>query len=172
MKQFEAKERTLNGVTFYIRPLPAFKAANISGEIFSLILPLLGSLAPLAGKVNAGEGEGLFDIKSEDAAPILSQGLSKLGGDQVEQLLNKLLIKHKNVSVDINGDDNPILLTEDLANEVLCTNVQDMYVLAFDVIQSNYSGFFGKLSSQFGGLLGELQGLIRKKPQGSTSTGS
>ena len=42
------------------------------------------------------------------------------------------------------------LLTEDLANEVFCTDVQDMFILAFEVIRTNYNGFFKKLGDRFG----------------------
>ena len=72
MKQFDAKQRELGDFIFYIRPLPAFKAANISGELFAVLLPALGSLAPLATKV--WNTENLPDIDSETAAKILQFG--------------------------------------------------------------------------------------------------
>ena len=41
-------------------------------------------------------------------------------------------------------------MTEDLADEIFCGDTQDMFILAFDVIQANYSGFFKRLGGQFG----------------------
>ena len=48
------------------------------------------------------------------------------------------------------------MLTEDLANEVFCEDVQDMFLLAFEVIRTNYNGFFKKLGGRFGSLVGDL----------------
>ena len=45
------------------------------------------------------------------------------------------------------------MLTEDLANEVFCEDVQDMFLLAFEVIRTNYNGFFKKLGGRFGPLI-------------------
>ena len=45
------------------------------------------------------------------------------------------------------------LLTEDLANEIFCEEVQDMFILAFEVIRTNYNGFFKKLGNQFGSVI-------------------
>ena len=51
------------------------------------------------------------------------------------------------------------LLTEDLANEVFCEDVQEMFMLAFEVVRSNYNGFFKKLGDLFGPL---MEGLTKK----------
>ena len=164
IKQFETKEKSLNGHTFYIRPFPAFMAANISGELFSIILPMLGALVPMAGGAVKGGIDDILDldIDFEKATPALVKGLSSLSGDKLEQLLKKLLVKHKNISVEVDGSDKVQLLSEDLANEVFCGNAQDMFILAIEVIQVNYSGFFERLGSLFGGL-GALRGLVQRK---------
>ena len=51
MKQLEPHSKAIGENTFYIRPLPAFKAANMSGELATLILPLLTGLAPARTKI-------------------------------------------------------------------------------------------------------------------------
>ena len=170
MKQFEAKERELCGFMFYIRPLPAFKAANISGELFGVLLPVLGSLAPLVEA--KGDTESLFDIDSDLAAKAFAKGASGLSGQKLEALLKMLLIQHRNVSFEPLEKTNvkPQILTEELANDIFCTDVQDMFILAFDVIKSNYSGFFVKLGSLFGEHIGGLQNLIMKVQPGSKNT--
>ena len=40
MKQLESREVTIGENKFYIRPMPAFKAANISGELANLVMPI------------------------------------------------------------------------------------------------------------------------------------
>lgn len=140
LKQLETREVTVGENIFYIRPLPAFKAANMTGELAALVLPLVSGLAPLLSDVDTEkEGNGLLDIKVEDAAPAIA-GLSSLDGDKVEKILKHLLIAGSNISVEQPGE-KVRLLTEDLANEVFCTDVQDMFILAFEVIRTNYNGF-------------------------------
>jgi len=168
MKQFEAKERILDGNTFYIRPFPAFKSANISGELFSLILPMLGSLVPMANSAMKDNADNLLDkdIDFDKMAPSIVNGMSSVSGDKVERLLKTLLVKHKNISVELEDSDNAVPLTEDMANEIFCSNTQDMYILAMDVIRINYSGFFGRLGSLFGEHVGAFRSLIPKKVPG------
>ena len=150
LKQLETREVTVGENIFYIRPLPAFKAANMTGELAALVLPLVSGLAPLLSDVDTEkEGDGLLDIKVEDAAPAIAGAFSSLDGDKVEKILKHLLIAGSNISVEQPGE-KVRLLTEDLANEVFCTDVQDMFILAFEVIRANYNGFFKKLGDRFG----------------------
>ncbi len=150
LKQLETREVTVGENIFYIRPLPAFKAANMTGELAALVLPLVSGLAPLLSDVDTEkEGDGLLDIKVEDAAPAIAVAFSSLDGDKVEKILKHLLIAGSNISVEQPGE-KVRLLTEDLANEVFCTDVQDMFILAFEVIRTNYNGFFKKLGDRFG----------------------
>ena len=160
MKQLESRTATIGENVFYIRPLPAFKAANMSGELASLVLPLLAGLAPLATGANADKG--LFDIDLEEAAPAIGDAFSSLSGDKLEAILKHLLIAGKNISVETPDSEKPQLLTEDLANEVFCEEVQDMFLLAFEVIRTNYNGFFKKLGTRFGPA---MEALTKKVPR-------
>ena len=171
MKQFEAKERELGSFMFYIYPLPAMKAANISAELFAVLLPMLGSLAPLLDMSNQ-DIASVMDIDAEMAAKAFVKGASGLSGDKLEFLLKTLLTTHRNVSFEPldKKTTKPQILTEELANDIFCGEVQDMFILAFEVIKSNYSGFFGKLGSLFGDHIGGLQNLITRAQPGSRST--
>lgn len=127
LKQLETREVNVGENIFYIRPLPAFKAANMTGELAALVLPLVSGLAPLLSAVDTEkEGNGLLDIKVEDAAPAIAGAFSSLDGDKVEKILKHLLIAGSNISVEQPGE-KARLLTEDLANEVFCTDVQDKH---------------------------------------------
>ena len=160
-------ERVFNGNRFSIYPFYAFTAANLSGEISSLVIPILASIAPAAGK--AADGVSLLDINVYDAAPALASGLSAISGDRIENLLKNLLVKHGNISVELEGEDEAQLLTEDLANNLFCGDAHDMFILAFDVIKVNFSGFFVKLASLYGGA---IEKLLQKTQPGSQNTAS
>lgn len=148
MKQLESRTATIGNNVFYIRPLPAFKAANMSGELAALILPLMTGLAPLVAGANTDKS--LLDIDLEKAAPTIGEAFSSVSGDKLEAILKHLLIADKNISVEIPDSEKAQLLTEDFANELFCEEVQDMFLLAFEVIRTNYNGFFKKLGTQFG----------------------
>ncbi|MDR1687272.1 MAG: hypothetical protein LBS21_01510 [Clostridiales bacterium] len=165
MKQFDiASTREIEGNTFLIRPLPAFKAANMSGELAALVLPLLGSIAPMfTGKSVSSDkiADTFMDIDATEAAPLLANGAASLSGEKVERLLHKLLTQYGNISVEQPDKKSTEVLTDDLANEIFCGNAQDMFILAFDVIKVNFAGFFKNAGSLFGDV---LSGIMRKNP--------
>lgn len=176
MKQLESREVTVGENIFYIRPLPAFKAANLSGELAALVLPLVTGLTSLipAGTTSENMGNGLFDIDVKDAGPAISAAFSSLSGDKIEAILKHLLIAGKNISVEVPGERVQIL-TEDLANEVFCEDVQDMFILAFEVIRTNYNGFFKKLGGRFGPVVEALKQTVtpsQTSTESSTSAAS
>lgn len=148
MKQLETRSVTIGENTFYIRPLPAFTAARMSGELASFILPLLAGLAPMLGGENTDKS--LFDIDIGEAGPKIADAFSVISGNKLEAVLKHLLIEGKTVSVENPETRTAQLLTEDVANELFCEEVQDMFILAFEVIRSNYNGFFKKLEARFG----------------------
>lgn len=160
MKQLEAREVVLGDNTFYIRPLPAFKAANMTGELVAVVLPILTGLAPLLGGENGDKS--ILDVDLEKAAPAVTDAFSAISGDKLERLLKQLLLTGKTISVQTADSEKPQLLTEDLSNEIFCEEVQDMFLLAFEVIRSNYNGFFKKLSTRFGPAIGTLMKTVEK----------
>lgn len=168
MKQLEPREVKVGENIYYIRPLPAFKAANLTGELAALVLPLVSGLAPLIAAVDPDkEDNGLLDIDVEDATPAVASAFEQLDGDKVEKILRHLLLSGNNISIEVPGEKTR-LLSEDLANEVFCTDVQDMFILAFEVIRTNYNGFFKKLAARFGKV---VEGLKKKAAaQNATAT--
>ena len=74
-----------------------------------------------------------------------------LSGDKLEYLCRELLVAHGNVSVSPGGDDSDNkLLDEDAVNELFCGGLDEMFMLIFEVIKVNFSGFFKKLAAQYG----------------------
>ena len=149
MKQLETHQVQIGETTFWIRPFPAFKAARLSGELASVILPIVSGLAPIMSKT--GKDQGLLDIEVDgEVTNIVSEAFAALSGDKLEQVLKHLLIEGKAISYENDETGKATLLTEDVANELFCSEVQDMFILAFEVIKTNYNGFFKKLAVQFG----------------------
>lgn len=158
MKQHEVRsEKEISGNTFYIRPFPAFTAANISGELAVVLAPAIAGLAPAFMNNDAESDVMNLDVSSFGGA------LSGLSGDKVEGLLKKLLTKHNNISVETEDGVKP--LDNDLANEIFCGSTQDMFILAVEVINVNFKGFFSKIGGQFG-----LQKAVAAKMATPTNT--
>lgn len=152
LRQTEPKEAIVDGVKFYIRPLPAFKAANLTGELAAVLAPLFASFASLNNDKEENN-DGLMDIEIEQAAPLVSKAFEGISGDKVEILLKKLLISNKNIAVkfvDEEGEEEIEVLTEEIANEIFCGEVQSMFILAYHVIRLNFNGFFKKLAAPSG----------------------
>lgn len=142
---------TVDGMGFYIKPFGAFKAANITGELAAVLAPLFGALAPLAGQIQDKKAATLMDIDAGKAAEAISQ-CSGIDGDRLEKMARKLLLGG-NVIVELEDEDGKceqMVLENDLANELFCGKVQDMFVLCFHVIRLNFNGFFGNLSALSG----------------------
>lgn len=145
LKQVEPTMETVGENKFYITPFAAFKAANLTGELASVLAPLLGVLAPL---VNDGS---LMDVDAGKAAEAMAN-CTAIDGDKLEKLMKKLLLGG-HITVEFTNEDGEPegeRLNEDLANEIFCGDVQDMFVLCFHVIRLNFNGFF----ERFAGLSG------------------
>ena len=167
MKVFHPHKTRVGEHTFYIWPFKAFVSANLSGDLLGLLTPVIGSLLPFIGGGGA-DGQDPMDVDVNKAAPVIGEAFNALSGNRLETMLRKLLLLHENITVDVDDEDQPgkyhaEKLTEELVDELFCGEIQDMYILAFKVIQFNFSGFFTKLGSRFGGvaeaLLTKVEGL-------------
>jgi hypothetical protein len=156
LKQLEPKKETIGGLNFYIRPFPAMVAANLTGDLASLLTPVLAALMPLVGDDEDGD---LMDIDVNDAAASISKSMEGFSGSKVESMMKKLLIAHKNVVVELpvmdeddveTGEYSQEILDMDIVNEIFCGDVQDMFILAFYVIRLNFNGFFKRLAGPSG----------------------
>ena len=136
LRQTEPKKETIGDYNFYIKPFPAMVAANLTGDLASLLTPVLAALLPLVGNGNENQEDdngdsGLMDIDVDQAAASMAKSME--GEDDVET-----------------GEFEQEILDMDLVNELFCGEVQDMFVLAFYVIRLNFNGFFKKLVGRFG----------------------
>ena len=151
LKQLEPAFENIGEYRFAITPFPAFKAANLTGELASTLAPLASALIPL---VNTGNGENsgsLLDIDASKVAEALS-GCTGISGEKLEHLAKSLLLGG-HISVEYENEAGKRVrdrLTDDLVNELFCGDVQDMFVLCVYVIRLNFKGFFKRLSIQSG----------------------
>ena len=154
MKQRTPKKVTIADIDFFITPFAAFYAANLSGEIMSVLAPILSGLAGLLTSNMNGEEFSLTDIKVEDAAGKLAPALAELDGDKLETLLRKLLINKGNISYSYSEDgiEYSGKLTYDEVNELFCQDVMGLYRLAWEVISLNFGNFLSKVPARSGNL--------------------
>lgn len=150
----EATEVTVGGYKYYIRPFPAFYAARISGDIIKVVVPILGAVVPY---MNASSD--VLDQDISTLSPAIAKGFESLSGEACEKLLRELLINGGAVAVDYNNET--VKLTEDIANNVFCGEMQDMYILAYHVIKRNYGVFFKKLGDRSGNVAEAVKGLVK-----------
>jgi len=162
MKRMDVFDKQVGDNIFYIHPFAAFTAANLSGELAALVSPLLSGLSAIVGN----DTENIMDVEIDTALPAISDAFSSISGDKVERLMKKLLIDNKNISVENPETGRPEILTMDLANEIFCGELQDMFILCFEVIRLNFGSFFKKLGARFGG----LQGLLEKVTPSTNGT--
>lgn len=168
MKQQEATRVSIGDYNFYIRPFPALTAANMTGDLANMAMPLLTALAPIIGNQIKEEDEG-SNVLDTDVAPAISGAFSTLNGDKLERLMRKLLIDQRNIAYEGIGDEKPKPMEKNDLNEIFCGNVQDMFILAYHVIKLNYAGFFEKIASRFGSLNG-LAEKLEQMTSGNTET--
>lgn len=169
MKQMEVTMKKIGDTKFYITPFPAFTAARISGELASVIAPILGSFAPMLKGVDANNADNLMDTNIDEALPVLADALSQLEGNKFEHLMKQLLTDYKNVAYD-NEDGETERLTYDNANEVFCGEIQDMLLLCWEVIKLNFGGFFKKIAGQSGSLQGFTDRAMKMLKMGKAGT--
>ena len=176
MRRMQTIEKVIGENTFYIRPFGAFAAANISGELAALLSPILAGIATLFGGLDTGDGgsdaaANPLDMDIEEAMPAISSALSTISGDKVERMMRRLLIDQQNISVQgEDTDGNTVILDKDLADEVFCGELQDMFILCYEVIKLNFKGFFKRVGIQSGSLIDKLRKGTPTSENGETST--
>ena len=193
MKRMERTEKVIGENTFYIVPFAAFTATNISAELSAVLSPMLGSMGAMIGNIdaeaamravsqpsfNAGneaeEDRGvtasdIMNMDMEKVLPALASAFGSLSGDRLERLMRRLLVDHQNISVEGEITDGRVVtLDKDLADEVFCGDIQDMFILCYEVIKVNFSGFFKKLGVQFGR---QLRAMAKEKEKSSDTESS
>lgn len=164
----------IGDATFYIYPFSAFTAANITGDLTSILVPILASLAPaVLGALTSEDSssdDSIFDMDISTATPNLVSALSAVDGNTLEKLLRKLLVKHQNISYETFDDKTVRWLDDNAVNELFTGELADMLLLAAEVLKLNFKGFFKKLGSQYGVQIEAAMSKLGFKKTTDTST--
>lgn len=171
MKRTEVEEYKIGENRFFVRRFPAFTAANISGELIRVLSPILSTVAVALGNFDASaidttnmtlddiskmDISNVMDMDIEKIVPSLSNALAGVSGNELQEIIEKLIVRYDNVSVNCEATDwNTARMTKDLADEVFCGDIQDMYILCFYVIKLNFRNFFKRFGSLFGSRTGD-----------------
>lgn len=149
---------------FHIFPFPAFKCVNLTGEVGSVILPIMASVIPLIKSDSS-----VMDTDVSD----LSGAFQNFSGDKLEKLLRKLVLENQNITVTQNNGKT-VRVNEDMLNEFFCGEIDNLFILAFEVMRLNFAGFFERLMSRFGVQEGQVSGILEilKNMEVSTPVGS
>lgn len=174
MKRLAKTEKVIGNNVFYINPFAAFTAAYVSAELTSVLSPMIGSMGAAVGNIKmtdamkaanglpTGDGDAaeeagsittadIMNMDMESLMPAIGAAFSSLSGDKLECLMRRLLVDYANISVQgEETDGRTVVLNKDLADEIFCGEIQDMFILCYEVIKVNFSGFFKKLGAQFG----------------------
>ncbi len=150
MKQFDTITKNFGGNSFFIRPFGAFDASRITGELSATLIPLISGLLPAVSNANDVDDLKDVNIDYDRLGPSLASSFSSLDGEKLEHLLRLLLVDKNNISVRIGGETEVRALTYDIANDIFAGDLQDMFMLAVEVIKVNFNGFFKKLADRSG----------------------
>lgn len=142
-------KKEIGGYTFYIRPMSAMKCACLSGELAAVLVPLMSALLPLAGEDK--------EINMVEAAPAIAGAFSALSGEKLQKLIYSLLVDERTIGVEGPGINGATMLDEKTMDIVFSGNAQNMFILAFYVVNTNFGDFFGTLGTQYGGVIEKLR---------------
>ncbi|MCD8201908.1 MAG: hypothetical protein LUD47_07580 [Clostridia bacterium] len=141
-KYDETKEYKVGGHSYFVKPFRAMTAVRLSADVLKIITPFFDGFV---------QGDNLSDLKNLDLSVIvdgLEKCLADTDGKQIEDALEKLLIRHDNIAVDYDGQTQ--YLTEEILDEWMAGDIENIFVLAFYVVKENYQGFFARFSTQSG----------------------
>lgn len=151
LKRMDAKDVSIGELLFKIRPLGAMNAAYVFGDVTSIVLPILGTVAISKGteeeKKEAASLEMFKDMPLDTES--LANALGKINGQKLTVLLDELVLKYGNVSYQDETGTWSVLVRSDF-DELFCADLVGAMKLCAAVIQQNYSGFFDGLSALFG----------------------
>lgn len=183
-RQMEPHKVAIGQVEYAIYPFSAFDAAEISGDLANFLSPLVAGIVPVIGVVaNSTLGEDASEAKAQRAiaalleedvqsyVPVIMTTLKAVDGNSLKVILKKLLVEYKNIACeyrDENGKVVQTVLTEDVANQVFVGGLDEMVMLAIEVVKVNFSGFFRKLLARFGEQTGSEEETDQKNSDSST----
>lgn len=145
--KFEVKNRKIGANTFYVRALPPLQGLKLYGDLQKAITAALKG-----GLTSNGETEDMKEVllgAQINIGAILAQLGESFNGEVLAQFSERL-IDAEYVSVKIKGEEEAIMLTEDVINELFTGKLVELLKLEKFIIEVNFGDFFALIPNLSG----------------------
>lgn len=145
--KFEVKNRKIGANTFYVRAFPPLQGLKLYGDLQKAITAALKG-----GLTSDSETEDMKEAllgAQINIGAILAQLGESFNGEVLAQFSERLL-DAEYVSVKIKGEEETIMLTEDVINELFTGKLVDMLKLEKFIIEVNFGDFFALIPNLSG----------------------
>lgn len=145
--KFEVKNRKIGANTFYVRAFPPLQGLKLYGDLQKAITAALKG-----GLTSNGETEDMKEAllgAQINVGAILAQLGESFNGEVLAQFSERLL-DAEYVSVKIKGEEEAIMLTEDVINELFTGKLVDLLKLEKFIIEVNFGDFFALIPNLSG----------------------
>ena len=145
--KFEVKNRKIGANTFYVRAFPPLQGLKLYGDLQKAITAALKG-----GLTSNGETEDMKEAllgAQINVGAILAQLGESFNGEVLTQFSERLL-DAEYVSVKIMGEEEAIMLTEDVINELFTGKLVELLKLEKFIIEVNFGDFFALIPNLSG----------------------
>ena len=145
--KFEVKNRKIGANTFYVRAFPPLQGLKLYGDLQKSITAALKG-----GLTSNGETEDMKEAllgAQINVGAILAQLGESFNGEVLAQFSERLL-DAEYVSVKIKGEEEAIMLTEDVINELFTGKLVELLKLEKFIIEVNFGDFFALIPNLSG----------------------
>lgn len=145
--KFEVKNRKIGANTFYVRAFPPLQGLKLYGDLQKAITAALKG-----GLTSNGETEDMKEAllgAQINVGAILAQLGENFNGEVLAQFSERLL-DAEYVSVKIKGEEEAIMLTEDVINELFTGKLVELLKLEKFIIEVNFGDFFALIPNLSG----------------------
>lgn len=145
--KYEVKNRKIGVNTFYVRAFPPLQGLKLYGDLQRAVTSALkGGLIP------NGETEDMKEVllgAQINVGAIIAQLGESFNGEVLAQFSERLL-DAEYVSVKIKGEEEAIMLTEDVINELFTGKIVELLKLEKFIIEVNFGDFFALIPNLSG----------------------
>lgn len=145
--KFEVKNRKIGANTFYVRAFPPLQGLKLYGDLQKAVTAALKG-----GLTSNGETEDMKEAllgAQINIGAILAQLGESFNGEVLAQFSERLL-DAEYVSVKIKGEEEAIMLTEDVINELFTGKLVELLKLEKFIIEVNFGDFFALIPNLSG----------------------
>lgn len=145
--KFEVKNRKIGANTFYVRAFPPLQGLKLYGDLQKAITAALKG-----GLTSNGETENMKEAllgAQINIGAILAQLGESFNGEVLAQFSERLL-DAEYISVKIKGEEEAVMLTEDVINELFTGKLIELLKLEKFIIEVNFGDFFALIPNLSG----------------------